>query len=155
MPPTDMEILTIALIQTQNHPWHGGKGLHVLKFCLISWLGISPWTCFSPAQEKSFLSNGTDSSPLLLVVLLWDLNQPNNVSHPRLVLLMSSYKCGSPVKALLPRTATSCFFFARAASAVNLFSANTGHRWMPSYKSNQQDNVLLSQEWTLMTKSPA
>lgn len=56
---------------------------------------------------------------------------------------------------LLPRTATSYFSFARAASAVSLFSANVGHRWMPSYKSNQQDNVLLSQEWTLMTKSPA
>lgn len=155
MPPTDMEILTITLIQTQNHPWHGGKKLHEFKSCLISWLDISPWTCFSSTQEKSFRSNGTDSNPLLLVVLLWDLNQPNNVSHPTLVLLMPSYKCGSPDKALLPRTATSCFFFARAASAVNLFSANMGHRWMPSYKSNQRDNVLLSQEWTLMTKSPA
>lgn len=58
-------------------------------------------------------------------------------------------------KPLLPRTATPCFSFAGAASAVSLLSANMGHRWMPSYKSNQWDNVLLSQEWTLMTKSPA
>lgn len=56
-------------------------------------------------------------------------------------------------KNLQARTATA--YFTTTASAVSLFSANLGHRWMPSYKSNQQDNVLLSQEWTLMTKSPA
>lgn len=58
-------------------------------------------------------------------------------------------------KNLLPRMVTSEISFASTASAVSLLSANVGHRWMPSHKSNQQDNVLLSQEWTLMTKSPA
>lgn len=151
-----MEILTIALIQTEKMiPEMEVKGS--MRLNLIWSAGsVSTYTCFAPAQEKSFLSSNRAPNTLSLVTIIGDLNQPNNVwiIHLLILFMLSCMLWLSSKRNSLPRLVTFDFSFTRAASAVSLLSANVGHRWMPSHKSNQQDNVLVSQEWTLMTKSP-
>lgn len=87
-PQQTWDILTIALVQTENTV----SEMEVKGFvCLNLVWSLAKCTCFFPAQDQSFFFNDTVSIPLLLDTLLWNLNQPNNVwiTHLPIVLMLS------------------------------------------------------------------
>lgn len=137
----------------EKHSWDGRRGLHVLKSCLVICSGFRHVPAF-PLRKTSHSSSVIQFLLLCFGSFAWDLNRPNNVwiTHllmlpiPSCVLWLSSKRICYPGQ--LPPTWTG---LPHGKSLL----CQRGHRWMPSYKSNQRDNVLLSQEWTLMTKSPA
>lgn len=139
---------------TENPSRDGGKAFDVLKSCLNK-------CSMSLCVLLAFLLNTSDSSLMIyqqfLLLCFWLVYYGTYINlkmweSPSINVYAVLHALAYKQKNLLPRMATS--FFTSTASDVSLSSANVDHRWMPSYESNQQDNVL-AREWTLMSKGPA